>query len=113
MSITEKESIPEPNPTLLGTALTVAPAAVGCAVGLLLADRIKGKARSNLASTLLTIGAAATLPLAIDYVTKTIDSPSRARGSRKRLQSIRNSGVDAVDYEEGIVDGEELFNETA
>ena len=109
MSFTEKEDSPQPNPTLLGTALTIAPAAVGCAVGLLLADRIKGKSRSHLASALVLAGAAATVPLAIDYISKTLDRPTGARGSQKRLQSIRNSGVNALDYGEGIVDGEEFF----
>ena len=46
-----------PNATLLGTALSVAPAAIGCAVGLLLADRMKGRTRQTVASGLLTVGA--------------------------------------------------------
>ncbi len=101
-----KEEKPTPNPTLLGTALAVAPAAVGCAVGLLLADRMKKKSRQSVASALFTLGALATVPLVVDYVSKTIDSPSRKRGSNRRLEGIRQGGADSE-----IFDGEEYFLE--
>lgn len=82
-----------PSPTLLGTALAVAPVAVGCAAGLLLADRVSSRTRHGLASGLLAIGALATLPLVVDYVSKTIDSPAYRRGRQRRLQHIRDSGA--------------------
>ncbi|NNE94353.1 MAG: hypothetical protein HKN23_22110 [Verrucomicrobiales bacterium] len=100
------EDPPSPATALIGTALSVAPAAVGCAVGLLLADRFKNKTRQTLAGTLFTVGALATLPLAIDYVTKTINSPSRLRGSTRRLEGIRQGGTNP---EVDIIGGEEFF----
>ncbi|MGY8640444.1 MAG: hypothetical protein ACKVJU_05025 [Verrucomicrobiales bacterium] len=95
-----------PNTTLLGTALSVAPAAVGCAVGLLLAEKMKSKTRQSVAGSLFAIGALATLPLAIDYVAKSMNSPSRVRGSNRRLEGIRYAGMDP---EMDIVGGEEYF----
>lgn len=82
-----------PNPTLLGTALSVAPAAVGCAVGLLLADRWKKADRHGLAAGLLAVGALATLPLVVDAVSRTVDSPAFRRGRQRRLEQIRDSGA--------------------
>ena len=95
-----------PNTTLLGTALSVAPAAVGCAVGLLLSEKMKSKTRQTVAGSLFALGALATLPLAIDYVTKTMNSPTGRRGSDRRLDGIRHSGIDP---EIDIVGGEEYF----
>lgn len=95
-----------PNTTLLGTALSVAPAAVGCAVGLLLADRLKSESRHGLATTLLTIGALSAAPLAVDYISRVLNSPSRRRGSRRRLAGIRSNGVN---IEADIIGGEEYF----
>ena len=82
-----------PDAALLGTALSVAPVAVGCAVGLLLADRIKGRTRHGLASGLFAIGALATLPLVIDYVGRRLDHPAWQRGRQRRIESIRDSGT--------------------
>jgi hypothetical protein len=97
-----------PSATLLGTALAIAPAAVGCGVGLLLAGRMKGGARQGLAASLFSLGALATLPLVVDYISKTIDHPRFERGSQRRIASIRDSGAfpDA-----DIVGGEEYFLE--
>lgn len=95
-----------PNAALLGTALSVAPAAVGCAVGLLLADRLKSESRHGLATTLLTIGALSAAPLAVDYISRVLNSPSRRRGSRRRLAGIRSNGVN---IEADIIGGEEYF----
>ena len=95
-----------PNATLLGTAVSVAPAAVGCAVGLLLADRMSKDTRHSLATTLLTVGALSAAPLAIDYIARVLNSPSRLRGSNRRLAGIRSNGVN---LEPDILGGEEFF----
>lgn len=97
-----------PDPAILGSALSVAPAAIGCAVGLLLADRMKQKKRHRLASAMFTLGAIATLPLAIDYLTRMLDSPASQRGRRRRLDAIRESGVLG---ESEVIDGESFFVE--
>ncbi len=84
---------PPINTTLLGTALAVAPAAIGCAVGILVADRVKKAQRGSVASALFSIGALATAPLLIDYINKTLKSPAHRLGSSRVLRGIRNSGV--------------------
>jgi len=100
------ENTLSPNAVLLGTAVSVAPAAVGCAVGLLLADRLKGESRHGLATALLTIGALSAAPLAVDYINRVLNSPARRRGSRRRLAGIRSNGVN---LEPDILGGEEFF----
>ncbi|MCF6311208.1 MAG: hypothetical protein L3J39_02035 [Verrucomicrobiales bacterium] len=95
-----------PNAALLGTAISIAPTAVGCAVGLLLADRMKSKTRHNLATTLLAIGALSAAPLAVDYIGRVLNSPARSRGSNRRLAGIRSNGVNVAP---DILGGEEYF----
>ncbi len=95
---------PTPNATLLGTALSVAPAAIGCAVGLLMAERMNSRTRQGIASGLFALGALATMPLVIDYVGKTLDHPAFRRGRQRRLDSIRDSGAFP-----DVVGGEEYF----
>lgn len=96
------------NPALLGTAVSVAPAAVGFAVGLLVADKMRSSSRQAVATTLFTLGALATLPLAVDYVAKTINRPGHRRGNRRRLRGIRASGVN-VDPD--LIGGEDFYLE--
>lgn len=98
-----------PSASLLGTALAIAPAAVGCGVGLLLADRMNSTRRHGLASSLFSLGALATLPLVIDYVNRTLDHPRFERGSQRRIERIRDSG--AFPDTDGILGGEECFLE--
>lgn len=99
-----------PNATLLGAALSIAPAAVGCAVGLLLSERMKPRTRHSIASTLFSLGALAALPLAIDYTLKTLHRPSSRRGSTRKLEGIRHSGINP---DADIIGGEEYFIEQA
>lgn len=95
-----------PNAALLATAVSIAPAALGCAVGLLLADRMKRETRHSLASTLLVVGVLSATPLAVDYINRALNSPARHRGSRRRLAGIRSNGVN---LEADILGGEEYF----
>ncbi len=95
-----------PNATILGTAIAIAPASVGCAVGLLLARRMKGATRQGVASLLFTIGALATVPLVVDYLQKTMNRPTSRRGADRALEAIRGAGMDA-DVE--VIGGEEFF----
>jgi hypothetical protein len=95
-----------PNAAVLGTALAIAPAAVGCAVGLLLADRLKGRPRQRVASGLFAISALATLPLAIDYLGKTLDHPAFRRSRQRKIDCIRQGGA-FLDAD--VVGGEEYF----
>lgn len=100
------ETSPTPAATsLISTALAITPAAVGCAAGLLLADRLRPRTRQSLAGALLTAGALATLPVLIDFTAKRLNSPSSRRGSDRRLESIRGGHVDH-DYADEIVGSE-------
>jgi|GEM_PF-2951834 len=100
-----KQALPA-EPPVRDAALVIAPAAIGCAVGLLLADKLKGESRSSLASTLLTLGTLAALPLAIGLADKALNNPARESVSRRRLRRIRESGPEA-----DIVGGDEYFLE--
>ena len=99
---------------LVGTALSIAPAAIGCAAGLLLANRLESRtARVGLASGLLALGAIAAAPLILDTAHRTIDHPAFRRGRQRRLEHIRDSGafpdVEADDPE--LLGGESYFLE--
>jgi hypothetical protein len=80
-------------------ALAGAPAAVGCAMGILLGGRLKDERRGSAAALLLGIAVVVTAPIAVDYVRKRIAGPGSLRGSQRRLNSIRDA---AVPVEEGI-----------
>lgn len=104
MSLREKNESQLTEPSLVSASLTIAPAAVGCAVGLLIADKLKSESRNSLASTLLTLGTLAALPLAIAYADKALNNPARESASNRRLRRIRESGPEA-----DIVGGDEYF----
>lgn len=101
-----------PRAALVGTALAVAPAAIGCAAGLLIAERVPGRvARQGLAFGLFTLGALAAAPLILDSVSRTIDHPAFRRGRQRRLAQIRDSGafLDGVTDDPELLGGEEYF----
>ena len=104
MSLRENDTNHPTDTSLVNASLSVAPAAVGCAVGLLIADKLKSESRTNLASTLLTLGALAALPWAISYANKALKNPANERASKRRLRTIRDSGTE-VD----IVGGDDYF----
>ena len=92
----------------LGTALAIAPAAIGCAAGLLLANHLNRNRRRGLATLCLSAGVIATLPLAADVIVKALDSPTRARGRDRKLRGIRDSGLNP---DADIIGGEEYFTD--
>ena len=69
--------------------IAVTQTAVGCGLGLLLAEKIRGKAQRTTAIALLAVGLVTTLPVVVDYFTRQLNRPESARGMRKRLDSIR------------------------
>jgi len=88
--------------------LAIAPAAIGCAAGLLLADHLKRNRRRGLASICLSAAVVATLPLAADVIVKALDRPTGARGRSRKLRGIRDSGlnpdIDIIGGEEPVLD---------
>ena len=75
--------------TLIGAALAVAPAAIGCGVGVLIGQGLKRRNREGIALALFALGAAAAVPATIDYVKRVANAPKTSRGSSRRLSAIR------------------------
>lgn len=74
-------------------ASLIAPAATGCALGLLFGRGMERRSSNIAALTLLAAGAAIAAPLITDLVQKAANRPGSNRGSRKRLEGIRNSAL--------------------
>ncbi len=84
------QKLPAQDAALLGCALSVAPAAMGCAVGILLGDRIGKKTRGSAALALFALGAATAMPYVVDYVSKRVNGPTTERGQKRTRQLIRD-----------------------
>lgn len=76
-------------------ALAATPAAIGCAMGVLIGGKLRETQRPNVALGLLTVGLVAALPFAIDYVSKRMNHPESPRGSQRRLKTIRDAAIPA------------------
>jgi hypothetical protein len=87
-------------------ANVIAPAAAGCALGILFGRGMRRGSSNVIALTLLAASAVVAAPVITDFIQRTANRPSTERGSRRRLEGIRNAGVP---------DGEatEFFVETA
>lgn len=88
-------------------ALTTASAAAGCALGILF-GRGMSRTSSNVAAlSLLATGALIAAPALTELISRVANRPASARGSRKRLEGIRNGavpaeGADIYSMEEGV-----------
>lgn len=71
-------------------AISVAPAAVGCAVGLMISNHLKRRHRVPLATAFLALGAAAVLPVAVEAVNRLIRGPQSRHGANRTLEGIRS-----------------------
>jgi len=80
--------------------LTVMRTSLGLGLGLLVADRIKRRARHATAVALVSIGTLAAIPYLLKLSADVFNRPSSARGSRARLRSIRDDS--GYSSEEGI-----------
>jgi len=87
-----------PDRTLIGAAVAISPAAVGCAVGLLLGAKLSKRNRQSVAMALFTLGAAAAVPAAVDCVRRLISGPASRAGTQRTLREIRNT--DGVPFED-------------
>lgn len=99
---------PKAKTSLIGTALAIAPAAVGCAAGLVLADRLETRTRQTLAGSLLTLGALATIPTLMRLTARATKKPSNKASLERRLEIIRSSDG-PHDFTDAIIGGEEYF----
>jgi uncharacterized membrane protein AbrB (regulator of aidB expression) len=76
--------------------LTISQAAIGCGIGVLLADKISEKRRNTAAIGMLCLAIATTAPALVGVVADLINGPQSKLGVRRRLRSIReDSGLHA------------------
>ena len=73
--------------------LTTASAVAGCALGLLFGRGMERKSSSIAALALLAAGALIAGPTLSGLISKAANRPATARGSRKRLEGIRNGAL--------------------
>lgn len=81
-------------------ATVIAPAAAGVALGMLFGRDMERKTSNVIALTLLSAAAVVAAPVVTDIVQRAANRPGSARGSRRRLQGIRNGGLPTTEAEE-------------
>ena len=76
--------------------LTVSQAAIGCGIGILLANKVAENRRNTAAVGMLCLAIATTAPAVVGVVADIINGPQSKLGVRRRLRSIReDSGLQA------------------
>ena len=76
--------------------LTISQTAIGCGIGILLADKISENKRTTAAVAMLFLAIATTAPALVGVVADLINGPQSRLGVRRRLRSIReDSGLHA------------------
>ena len=76
--------------------LTISQAAIGCGIGILLADKDTENKRNTAAIGMLCLAIASTAPALVGVVVDLINGPQSKLGVRRRLRSIReDSGLQA------------------
>jgi ABC-type molybdate transport system permease subunit len=76
--------------------LTIAQTAIGCGIGILLADKISENKRNTAAVAMLLLAIATTAPALVGVVADLINGPRTKLGMKRRLRSIReDSGLHA------------------
>ena len=90
-------------------ASLIAPAAAGCALGILFGRGMRRGSSNVIALTLLAASAAIAAPVITALVQRAANRPSSERGSRRRLEGIRNHGMPDGDVGEFFADAPENF----
>lgn len=76
--------------------LTISQAAIGCGIGILLAEKVTENRRNTAAIGMLCLAIATTAPALVGVVIDLINGPQSKLGVRRRLRSIReDSGLQA------------------
>lgn len=94
-----EETPAHPYTNYTGYAATIAPAAIGCALGLLFGRGMERRSANIAALSLLTVGIAVAGPAVADIIQRAANRPSTRRGSRKRLAGIRDGALPDQDVE--------------
>lgn len=89
-------------------ASVIAPAAAGCALGILFGRGMSRSSSNIIALTLLAASAVIAAPVITDLVQRTANRPSSDRGSRRRLEGIRNNAPES-ELTEFFVDSPNAF----
>ncbi len=91
---------PSPFKSYEAYANLIAPAAAGCALGILFGRGMRRGPSNVIALSLLAVSAAVAAPVVTELVEKTAYRPSSERGSRRRLEGIRNGGLPDSEVED-------------
>ena len=73
--------------------------AVGCGIGLLVAEKMEESTQKTTAIALLSLGLISTVSLAVGFAAKTWFGPGSERAARRQLRSIRNDSGLSEDVE--------------
>ena len=90
------------------TSASVAPAVLGAAAGMIVADLMHRDARRPVAFTLAAIGLCTLVPSAVGFVADLLVGPESRHGSQKTLRRIRDSGAGGTAFP-GLEEDEEMF----
>lgn len=90
-------------------ASLIAPAAAGCALGILFGRGMSRGSSNVISLTLLAASAVVAAPVLTEFVQRTANRPSTERGSRRRLEGIRNHGLPDGDVGEFFADSPDAF----
>jgi hypothetical protein len=83
------------------TLLTLSQAAIGCGIGILIADKISENKRNAAAIAMLALATATTVPALVGIVADLINGPQSRLGVRRRLRSIREDS--GLQHEEEVL----------
>jgi multisubunit Na+/H+ antiporter MnhG subunit len=81
-------------------ASIIAPAAAGVALGMLFGREMERKTSNVVALTLLAASAVVAAPVVTDIIQRAANRPGTKRGSRRRLQGIRDGALPVPETDE-------------
>lgn len=87
-------------PAWIETSALTAPALIGASAGLLLGDLMHRGARRGVGIGLGALGVALLLPFVVGGVAGLVTGPKSKMGVRRRIQRIRDAGIEQPDYDE-------------
>ena len=90
-------------------ASVIAPAAAGVALGMLFGRDMERRTSNVIALTLLSAAAVVAAPVVTDLIQRAANRPGSERGSRRRLQGIRNGALPSPETSEFFAMDEHLL----
>ena len=94
-------SVPRKTDPLSVTSLiAVTQTALGCGLGLLVANKLPRAARKIVAGAMISVGAISTLPLIAEMIVRRWKGPETERGMRNKLERIRDDSGLADELDE-------------